>query len=152
MTQNIITFSLALFIVVAYTLFDMLASTVLSVFGHDKGLSIKDVKREEVVPCGGELVLQMRASALFGAKNLRFLKFMGCPDGRQTRRKGSILRNFVRTSFMDGPSTLYNKIGVVFIVIRTFCPYCLSNIFVFNFLELVTGTRCCPAKLSSGNI
>jgi len=55
----------------------------------------------------------MRTSALFGAKNIGFSNFMVCPH-RQGRRegelvrlfcwqRGSIFRDFVRTSFMDGP-------------------------------------------------
>jgi len=63
----------------------------------------------------------MRTSALFGAKTFDFSKFMVCPHGQggeggrkrgvepvqtfcgQGGRGGSIFRDFVRTSFMDGP-------------------------------------------------
>jgi len=52
--------------------------------------------------------LQMRICALFGAKKFRFLRFMVClhVKGREgiepVRGKGSIFRNFVRMSLMDG--------------------------------------------------
>jgi len=49
---------------------------------------------------GGEGVLQMWTSALFRAK--RFGIFEIYVVSARTRR-GSIFRNFVRTSFMDGP-------------------------------------------------
>jgi len=55
-------------------------------------------------------ILQMRTSALFGAKNFRFLKFMVCPDGQgdqcghlRTRGRGHFFRDFMQTSFMDSP-------------------------------------------------
>jgi len=41
----------------------------------------------------------MRTSTLFDAKNFGFSKFMVCPHGQG----GSIFRDFVRTSFMNGP-------------------------------------------------
>jgi len=52
----------------------------------------------------------MRTSALFGAKTFGFFKFMTCPYGQKerevepvwTRGEGSIFRDFVRTSFIDG--------------------------------------------------
>jgi len=55
----------------------------------------------------------MRTSALLGAKTSDFLKFMVCPLGLGGERlsqcgyfedkgeRGSIFRDFVRTSFMD---------------------------------------------------
>jgi len=42
----------------------------------------------------------MRTSALFDAKNSDILKLMTCPYGQGG---GAIFRDFVRTSFMDGP-------------------------------------------------
>jgi len=47
----------------------------------------------------GRGLLQMRTSALFGAKNFGFFEFYG--QGK------SIFRDFVRTSFMDGPLEQY---------------------------------------------
>jgi len=52
------------------------------------------------------VVLQMRTFALFGAKNFGFFEIYGV--SARTRGKGSIFRDFVRTSFMDGP--LYERI------------------------------------------
>jgi len=43
--------------------------------------------------------LQMRTSALFGAKYFRFFEIYGV----SARTTGSIFRDFVWTSFMDGP-------------------------------------------------
>jgi len=40
----------------------------------------------------------MRTSALFGAKTFKFYAVFA-----RTRERGSIFRDFVRTSFMDGP-------------------------------------------------
>jgi len=66
---------------------------------------------EWVVQCeyfadkGGEWVLQMRTFTRFRAKNFGFFKFMVSPnwEGVQpVRTRGSILRDFVRTSFMHG--------------------------------------------------
>jgi len=56
----------------------------------------------------------MRMSALFSEKKMDFLKLMVCPheqggggwasaDILRTRGEGSIFRDFVRTSFMEGP-------------------------------------------------
>jgi len=56
----------------------------------------------------------MRISALFGAKNPVFSEFMVCPHRQKGRGlsqcghfsdkgEGSLFRDFVRTSFMDGP-------------------------------------------------
>jgi len=85
----------------------------------NKGPSIKDVRsqwrREEFVHCEqGGMGLRMWTSALlFGAKIIGFFEIYGVPT--RTRRvepvrtfcgqggKGSILRDFVRTSFMEGP-------------------------------------------------
>jgi len=49
----------------------------------------------------------MRMSALFEAKNSDFLKFLVCPHGQGLSYygqagRGSIFRDFVRKSFMDG--------------------------------------------------
>jgi len=48
----------------------------------------------------------MRTSALFGSNNFRFLN-LGCvctdKDGFGSADRGSIFRDFVRTSFMDAP-------------------------------------------------
>jgi len=65
---------------------------------------------------GGGGVLQIRTSALFDVKNFRFFKIYGVPArtrGREVEtvrtffelgvERGSIFRDFVRTSFMDGP-------------------------------------------------
>jgi len=41
----------------------------------------------------------MRTSTLFGTKNFGFFEFLVCPHGQG---EGSIFRDFVRTSFMDG--------------------------------------------------
>jgi len=69
------------------------------------GLSIKDGGggggggvRGERGGGGGGGGLQMRTSVVFGAKNVGF--FVVCPHGQGER--GSIFRDFVRTSFMDG--------------------------------------------------
>jgi len=49
-----------------------------------KGLSIKDVRSQEGLPvrifcgCGWRRVLQMRTSALFGAKNLDYYQNLWC--------------------------------------------------------------------------
>jgi len=43
----------------------------------------------------------MWTSALFGEKTSDLSKFMLCPHGQGER--GSISRDFVQTSFMDGP-------------------------------------------------
>jgi len=66
---------------------------------------------------GGEGVLQIQTSALFG-EHLDFLKFMVCPHGQGRRglrqcghfadKEGSIFRDFVRTSFTDGPLAVYD--------------------------------------------
>jgi len=57
-------------------------------------------------------VVQMQPSALFGAKNKGFLKFMVCPHGQEgggsanvlrTRGEVSIFRDFVRTFFIGSP-------------------------------------------------
>jgi len=48
---------------------------------------------------------QMRTSAQFGAKNSNFSKFILCPH--EQRGRGSIFRDFVRTSFMNGPLRLF---------------------------------------------
>jgi len=49
----------------------------------------------------GEGVLQMRTSALFGAKTFEFFKIYGVSSW--TRGEGVNFGDFVRTSFMDGP-------------------------------------------------
>jgi len=54
----------------------------------------------------GEGVLQIRMSALFGAKNFVFLKFMVCPQsqgGGGLSQCGQGGGQFVQMSFMDGP-------------------------------------------------
>jgi len=68
-----------------------------------------------LVQCGQGAVIQMRTSALFGAKNFGFFEINGvsartrdegsfepvrtfCGQG-----EGSIFHDFVRTSFMDDP-------------------------------------------------
>jgi len=43
----------------------------------------------------------MRSSVLFGAKNFGFLKIYSVP-ARTRGEEGSIFRDFVQTSFMDG--------------------------------------------------
>jgi len=60
---------------------------------------------EEVCPVrtkGEGRFLQMRASALFGAKNFGFFEFMVFSTDRG--EEGSIFRNFVWTSFMSAPT------------------------------------------------
>jgi len=82
----------------------------------------------------------MRMSALFGAKNSDFLKFIVCPleqvgrsvepvrtfCGQGGRR--SIFRDFVRTSFMDGSIPEFNieveKCHLPFSGIEYFFYYC----------------------------
>jgi len=72
------------------------------------------------VQCGhfadkeGRGVLQMRTSALFGAKNFGFFKIYGV-SARLRREEGlnhcgqrrSIFCDFVRMSFMDGPFSVF---------------------------------------------
>jgi len=68
----------------------------------------------EILRTREEGVLQMRTSAPFGVKKLGFFEIYGMSSwtrGRglasadilRTRERGSIFRDFVRTSFMDGP-------------------------------------------------
>jgi len=79
-------------------------------------MSIKDVRNQgrgvssaNVFRTAG--VLQMRTNALFGAKNFGFSKVMVCPHGQGwfshcghfSDKEGVFFRNFVRTSFMEGP-------------------------------------------------
>jgi len=52
----------------------------------------------------------MRTSVVFGVKTPDFSKFTASPHGQGGR--GSIFRDFVQTSFMDGP--------LVFFTIHTF--------------------------------
>jgi len=47
-------------------------------------------------------VLQMQTSALFDTKNSGFFEIFGV----SARTRGSIFRDFVWTSFMDGPNTI----------------------------------------------
>jgi len=85
-----------------------------------KGPSIKDVRspgERGVCPvrtfCRQREVLEMRTSAPFGAKTPDFSKFIVRPHGQggrgsstdnfRIRREGTFFRDFVRTSFMDGP-------------------------------------------------
>jgi len=80
-------------------------------WGGVEGLSSVDIfrKRRE-----GK-ILQMRKSALFGVKNFEFFEIYGvsartrgegglshCGHFADNGGRGSIFRNFVRTSFMDG--------------------------------------------------
>jgi len=82
-----------------------------------KGPSIKNVRIQEGLSIADILWtkgVQMRTSALSGANTSDFFKFMVCPHGQGGRglsqcehfvdsRWGLIFRDFVRTSFMDGP-------------------------------------------------
>jgi len=45
----------------------------------------------------------MRTSALFGEKTSDFSKFMVRPQSVRTRGRGSIFRDFMRTSLIDSP-------------------------------------------------
>jgi len=98
-----------------------LAGTGINVHFHKeilnfhKGLSIKNVRSQEGCLFSadkGKGVLQVRTSALFGAKSFEFFKIMVCPHGQdggrgvkplRTRGRGSIFCDFVWTSFMFGP-------------------------------------------------
>jgi len=60
----------------------------------------------------------MRTSALFGAKTLDFTKYMVCPHRQKGIEpcsadllwiRGSVFRDFVRTSFMDDPQIIVTR-------------------------------------------
>jgi len=81
----------------------------------NKGLSIKDFRSQGFFPVrtffgqGGSGILQMRTPHFLVQKRSNFSKFLVCPHGQGgwgssdiLRRRMSIFRDFVRTSFMDG--------------------------------------------------
>jgi len=59
------------------------------------------------------VVLRCGTSVLFGAKNFRFFEFFVCHTDREVEpvrtggKRGSIFRNFVRTSVMDDPLIVF---------------------------------------------
>jgi len=86
-----------------------------------KGMIIKDVRSEGVIQCGhfmdkdGSSDADDRTSAFYGAKNLRFFEI--CCLSVWTKRlsqcgqgRGASFRDFVRTSFTDGPKTNHFKL------------------------------------------
>jgi len=78
---------------------------------------MKDVRSQGIVQCGyfaarEEGVLPMRTSIFLVQKLSGFSKFMMCPHGQggfsqcghfSDKGEGSIFRDFVWTSFMNGP-------------------------------------------------
>jgi len=94
-----------------------------SFYSSVRGCLIKDVNSQEGCPvrilCGqGGEALQLWTSALFGAKNFGFFKIYGgsrtdkwgsgsSKCGHLQTRRRSIFCDFVRTSFKDGPSSLW---------------------------------------------
>jgi len=96
-------------------------------------------------------VLRMRTPALLAKKTSDFSKFIVCPHGQEVRRevsqcghfadkcgRGLIFRDFVQTSFMDGP---LRKILLLLLLLQTIVKYQMQNRFgVFTQLTYLVST------------